>query len=195
MTSCPNHDDDDDETCSKCCPVFPEPLAQLKYPVIVVDCETTGLLPENHIAVEVAWWDLSTNERKCFIPRHSVEFVLSHGDPVALEMNGYRERLLGQPMDNGENMVMLGARLHNNTMAGSNPGFDARFLKPFIGEPWHHRMWDLSAYAAGVLGLNYLPGLIDVCGRLDVPPPDHTAEGDVTATGLCFLALMAQAIS
>lgn len=165
---------------------------QLRYPVIITDCETSGLDYRNHVVVEVAWWDLSTGDRGCFIPSHSVEFVLSHGDPVALAMNGYRKRIMGQPMDRGGAAQLLAMRLKNNTLAGSNPAFDVDFLIPLTGRVWHHRMWDLAPYAAGVLRLNYLPGLADVCRRLDIEGPDHTAEGDVTATGKCLLALMSQ---
>lgn len=53
----------------------------------------------------------------------------------------------------------------------------------------NHRLWDLSPYADGVMGLDYLPGLADVCERLGVPAPDHTAEGDVSAAGQCLLEL------
>ncbi|MGH8008271.1 MAG: hypothetical protein ACREQ3_14845, partial [Candidatus Binatia bacterium] len=80
----------------------------------------------------------------------------------------------------------------------SNPSFDAAFLQKLLKDislacpiefQWHHRLWDLSAYAAGVLHLDYLPGLADVCDLLNVSPPDHSAESDVTSTGNCFLKL------
>lgn len=165
---------------------------QLRYPVIVVDCETTGLeLAEGHFAVEVAWWNLATNERGCFIPPHSVSLALRTGDPIALEMNGYKTRIARQTQDtSGQEAQRLEYQLTDNTLAGSNPRFDVGFLAPRVLRPtWHHRLWDLATYAAGVLGLDYLPGLTDVCEKLGVPAPDHTAEGDVGATGLCLAIL------
>jgi DNA polymerase III subunit epsilon len=160
-----------------------------RRPVIVVDCECSGLWPWEHVATEVAWWNLCTDERGWFIPEHDVDFVLGNGDPKALEISRYHERLLGKPQDDGQAAQELANQLRDNTLAGSNPSFDAGFLPPITGRVWHHRMWDLSAYAAGKLNLDYLPGLADVCEQLEVDPPDHSAEGDVTATGLCLLKL------
>jgi DNA polymerase-3 subunit epsilon len=167
--------------------------------IIVVDVETSGLIPDHDVAVEVAWWVLETGERGCFIPPHDTEWVLQEGDPQALKLNGYRARLAGQPQDTEDvERAQLARKLAGNTLAGSNPAFDTYFLvlPPFIGHatpPWHHRLLDLSAYAAGVLNIppTELPGLAAVCERLGIEnAAPHTAEGDVDATGRCFLALM-----
>lgn len=165
--------------------------SKFQYPVIVVDCETSDLDEHRGIAVEIAWWNLDTGERACFVPPHDTEMVLTHGDPVALAMNGYRERLLHRPHDDHDiEGRRLEGQLTNNTLAGANPRFDVGFLTKVISPVWHYRLWDLEAYAAGRLGLNYVPGLVDICQRLSIEPPDHTAEGDVTATGKCLLALV-----
>lgn len=187
--------------------------------LIVVDVETTGLDPTRHSAVEVAWWNLTTDDRGRFIPPHNPRTVLAEADIAALRVNRYIDRIPGQPQDyNNLSLTELHAQFLDydeddvsdaaecavvqHTLAGSNPAFDAAFLAVLFGnleflddrpEPWHHRLWDLSAYAAGVLGLDDLPGLSTVCELLDVPGPDHTAEGDVTATGLCFRALQQRA--
>ncbi|GJF06563.1 hypothetical protein [Pseudonocardia sp. D17] len=183
--------------------------------IVVVDIETNGLNFERHRAVEVAWWNLTTDARGRFIPPHSVSDVLAAAELQALRINRYIDRIAGHGQDvNGHEL----GRLHGqflgydqddideggfpaeiaHTLAGSNPAFDAQFLAKLFAaadgpdtdpEPWHHRLWDLSAYAAGVLGLDELPGLARVCELLDVEGPDHTAEGDVTATGRCFLQL------
>lgn len=81
------------------------------------------------------------------------------------------------------------------TMLGSNPRIDALMLEKVfrrVGrapDPMHHRLLDISAYAMGVLGLDYCPGLFDLCERLGVEPGDHSAEADVTATGVAYLKL------
>lgn len=170
--------------------------------IVVVDTETNGLDPDRHQAVEVAWWNLDTGERGVFIPQHNVSMVLHDADVRALQINRYVDRIAGQKQDNGRETVGLFQQLDGNTLAGSNPAFDAAMLrKVFAGTrrgadppgvvPWHHRMWDLSAYAAGVLGLEELPGLAKVCELLEIEPGDHTAEADVTACGLCFKKLRA----
>jgi DNA polymerase III epsilon subunit-like protein len=82
-------------------------------------------------------------------------------------------------------------------LLGSNPRFDARMLEKVFRkahrkvEPCHHRLRDISSYAAGALGLSYNPGLHELCERLNITPPDHTAEADVTATGLAYMKLEA----
>lgn len=174
--------------------------------IIVVDVETTGLDHRFHDVVEVAWWNLSTGTRGAFIPMHSPSDVLSRAEIEALRVNRYLDRIPGQPQDNnGDLGFALNEQLAGNTLAGSNPAFDAAFLvklfkeKPyedFCGDPWHHRLLDLSAYAAGVLGLHPggLLGLAAVCDALDiVNRGPHTAAGDVDATGRCFLELMNRA--
>lgn len=170
--------------------------------LVVVDCETNGLNPDVHEAVEIAWWDLTTDERGCFVPKHDVSKVLAVAEVKALQINRYIDRIADTAhVDSTEQLRALHTALTGNTLGGSNPTFDAGMLRKFFAhggrvgvlQPWHHRMWDLSAYAAGVLGLDELPGLARVCELLGIEPGDHTAEADVTATGLCFRALDALA--
>lgn len=168
--------------------------------LVVVDVETTGLRPTD-VCVEIAWWDLGTDERGSFVPRHSVRWVLENGQPEALEMNGYRDRIAEAKQDNGSEAARLHEALRGQRFAGANPTFDTRHMERLFRasgmhpDPWHHRLLDLSAYAAGVLGLDpgALPGCAGVCDLLGIPAGDHTAEADVTATGLAFKALMAKA--
>lgn len=174
--------------------------------IVVVDVETTGLDPERHTCVEVAWWDLTTGHRGFFVPCHNVSETLAGADIEALRLTRYVDRLADAPQDlNGTGVWELAEHLDGQTMAGSNPRFDCGFLdwvfrdavqhRLLMAPPTpHHRLWDLAPYAAGVLGLPYLPGLAEVCDRLDTEHrPDHTAEGDVTATGECFLELFERA--
>ena len=174
----------------------------VKRHVVVVDCESSGLDPAHHVCVEVAWWNLTTGQRGCFVPQHPVRAVLMDADLAALRVNRYIDRLADAEQDiDGVKANRLGQVLHGATIAGSNPSFDAAFLtRMFLdyesrdqlaGFPqWHHRLWDLSAYTAGVLGLDHLPGLVEVCELVGTTArPDHTAAGDVSAAGECFLRL------
>ena len=172
-----------------------------KHSVIVVDTETSGLNPHEHIPVEVAWWRLSTDECGVFVPPHDVDKVLETGDPRALEINQYRERIMPRPQDtDGSELLRLGKALHLNTWAGANPAFDVSFLAPLFaaaGFPprfWHYRLWDVCAYAAGKLDLGYIPGLFEVCKLLELPTPDHGAQNDVVAAGRCLLKLRSGAL-
>lgn len=184
--------------------------------LIVVDCETSALRPTKRttmgmfgapselpygVPTEIAWWDLDTDEHGSFVPHHNIHWVRAYGDSKALSISGYLERLVDVEQDDGTEVRALHERLSGNTMAGSNPAFDARFLAPLFDsvtvlrdnpEPWHHRLFDLAAYAAGVLGVDprEMAGLAGICERLEVAPPDHTAAGDVRATGECIKALV-----
>lgn len=169
--------------------------------VIVVDTETTGLNPLRHDACEVGWVPLVGGRLSgWFVPPHSTK----RADATALEINRYVERITGSPLDldyaqTGE----LHTALTGNTLAGSNPAFDALFLNKLFADaglppsPWHHRLLDLSAYAAGVLGLpvSELEGLDKVARRLNLPVDDtaaHTAYGDALLTARCFVELGAR---
>jgi DNA polymerase-3 subunit epsilon len=177
--------------------------------IVVVDTETNGLDLKHHQAVEVAWWNLTTDERGVFIPLHNQRMVLHDADLPALRINGYIDRIADHMLAAHESeraIRNLYGELRGATLAGSNPAFDAVMLAKLFRQlegrggpqalnnhPWHHRMWDLSAYAAGVLRLDELPGLAKVCELLGIKPGDHTAETDVQATGLCFRELQRRA--
>lgn len=174
----------------------PKPGLDVVRQRVVVDTETNGLDIEKHQAFEVSWWNLDTGARATFIPVHDISQLLGAADPGSLRINRYIDRIPGQTMDASE-LHRLYQELRGNTLVGSNPAFDSAFLAKLFKaktsaldpRPWHHRMWDISAYAAGVLGLRELPGLYTICELLDVAPPDHTAEGDVRATVECLRKL------
>lgn len=175
--------------------------------VLVVDCETNGLDPARHQAVEIAWWNLDTDERGAFIPQHDVSKVLAAAEVKALQVNRYVDRIADRvPVNDTREANQIREQLNGCTLAGSNPAFDAAMLAKWLrpspmvlpeawrrwSPPWHYRLLDLSALAAGMLVLDELPGLSSVCELLGVDPGDHTAEGDVTATGECFKKLFAR---
>jgi len=174
-----------------------------KRRTVVVDCESTGLTDQD-IAVEIAWWDLDTDERGSFIPFHDEGWVRKHGHPDALRINGYLDRLAGKPQDDGTETRRLHHVLRGQCIAGANIGradcawlvkaFRQAGLHP---EPWNYRLGEIGPYAAGVLGLRLsdAPGLSDICVRLGIDPePEvHTAENGVTVTGLALKALSEKA--
>lgn len=154
--------------------------------IIVVDTEADGLDPDRHEPVEVAWLRFRGYGAGSFIPPHSLAF----SDPESLRINRYEERLRGKPWDDRFSAAeALHISLRGNVLAGFNPAFDAAMLGVLFRraglpvQPWHYRLLDLSAYGAGVLGLDpaHLPGADALARRLDVEVPEqerHTAMGD-----------------
>lgn len=167
--------------------------------LIIVDTETSGLFPGIHVALEIAAINTHTGEELYIAP--VVDAVCWRmAQPEALAINRYFERRVFERTEMDQEharALTLAAWLEGNTLGGSNPRFDLAMLQEFLGrhevdaEP-HHRLADLSAYAAGVLGLDPTeqPGLAEVARRCGLgDPPDHTAMTDARVTWQCFKAL------
>jgi DNA polymerase III alpha subunit (gram-positive type) len=169
--------------------------------LVLIDLETSGLSSRTDFAVEAGWRNLATGESSTFVPVHPVDVVLKFGDPAALEINGYRKRLMRADQDhNLFGTKRLHRELEGNTIVGANPAFDARFMDALFYrsglspvDPQHHRMIDIEVYAMAVFDLKYVPGMSEICHRLDLPPGDHTAFGDVVAETRAFHELRRRA--
>jgi DNA polymerase III epsilon subunit-like protein len=170
--------------------------------VVIVDTETTGLDPRSHVCVEVAWWNLNTRSRGCYVPVHDTQEAVAYADSRSLAINNYVEKIMPRRQDvTGLGSFTLALNLSGAYFAGVNPAFDRDFLIPVFDRSLidvppqrNFRLWDISDYASGALGLDYKPGLADMCDRLGVrEKPDHSAERDVIATGQCFLELFRRA--
>lgn len=172
--------------------------------IIVVDTETTGLDPLRHDVCEVGWLTLAGLGAGCFVPPHSTRGA----DPDALAVNRYWDRIPGRVQDTDYHAATeLHRALTGNTLAGSNPAFDALFLAHLFNDagldpiqPWHHRLLDVSAYAAGLLGIEpgQLPGLSTIAARLGIGRPEttaHTAFGDAQLTAACLIDLRARSLA
>jgi DNA polymerase-3 subunit epsilon len=190
-----------------------------KRALIVVDVETTGLDVTEHWALEVAAVNVTTGDELYFVPALP-SGALDEADGKALKLNGYFSRdVFAHRLDvkaANKYWRQLWDWLDGNTLAGSNPTFDAAMLNRAAqwstmpegsssmryGEkveeqlalsPWHHRLADLSAYAAGALGIEptAMPGLDVVCRSLHVENlTPHSAMGDARATAECFRKLI-----
>lgn len=161
--------------------------------IVVVDIETTGLHANAKI-LEVAAVNVGTGEELYFAP-HVDGDAFKWAEGRAMQINRYFERgvwdhVLTQDATH-DRYIKLAEMLVDNTFAGSNPTFDSSRLP--IGNGWHHRLLDLSAYAAGVLGLHpgELPGAHTVCELLGVEnEEEHSALGDARAAAECFRRLI-----
>lgn len=171
--------------------------------LIVVDVETDRLSKTSALALEVAAINMATGEELVFVPFGATELA-RQADPGALAVNRFFERRLPAeeltPTATEQAFATLERWLDENTLAGSNPSFDAAVLdREFTkfdggieGELWHHRLADLSAITAGSLGVapTELPGLSECCRLLGVTNMDpHSALGDARATADCFREL------
>jgi DNA polymerase-3 subunit epsilon len=166
-------------------------------PLIFVDVETTGLDPYVHETVEVGWYDFATGASGQFIPRHT----LANATPQALKVNRYYERYAGKAQDDGSQVKALYDTLLKARLAGANVRFDAGFLSRlfaaygFRQEPWHFRLLDVQAFAAGVMGTMdaEILGLPDLAVMFGVPinkDVQHSALADVLTTVDVYRALL-----
>jgi DNA polymerase III epsilon subunit-like protein len=136
-----------------------------------VDVETTGLNPHRHRAWEVA---VIRREDDGTETEHLWQFGLSdyailNAEPEALRIARYHERRASVSYPAAADMLTPGGpeprlreqvreELHRlldgAVLVGSNPGFDASFLKRVLVEnigPWHYRPLCVAQLAAGYL--------------------------------------------
>lgn len=136
-----------------------------------------------------------------FLDRYPLDGPCPGHEDTAAGLDALRDVL-----DGGRDLTSAAWHDHPRpVLVGSKPTFDMGFIGSLAqryGHPdpnesdhlpwWHHHPIDLGAYAAGVLGIE--PGtsslsaesVARLCG---IEPGGHTAEGDVTSGGACFLTL------
>lgn len=159
-----------------------------------IDTETTGLDPlAGHQAYEVSWWKENEIEPNTLQLGHT----LDNADYFALSVGRYHERGFQPFPPEPRTLAMLANELRGVTLVGSNPAFDAAFLRHALGEaPWHHRLINVAEGGMWVFGWDRPKGLADVVAECrargyEIPEADHTAEGDVRATAAVYRALRA----
>jgi hypothetical protein len=164
----------------------------MKRKHVYVDTETTGLEPSIHWAYEAAWAVDDERVRVCHLP-HSLE----HANPESLAIGRYDERGFYPHEKRTQLFTELRKDLTGAVLVAANPAFDAAFLCKAIGfAPWHYRLFDIEAYAAGIFDWDEPRGLRDIRAELlergvEVTMPDHTAEADVIALRECHRSLRA----
>ena len=157
--------------------------------LVFLDTETTRLDPKRHEIWEIAYAVDDGPIKSAIVPHK-----FTKPDPKALAMNGYLDRAVDAKANHLFESELLD-ELTGATIVGANPAFDAAFLRARWGiTPWHHRLWDIEAYAAGVLGWDSLKGMKGIAETLrvlghDIPQPDHSAAADVAALRASFYAL------
>lgn len=133
-----------------------------------IDTETTGLDPERHEMWEIAVIsrEADSEDWESHYQIRKTALHLAHGaDPEALDIGRYYDRMVvpageqyAQIDSSGKPFLMsrqtlvedLTRKLKGATLVGSNPAFDAAFLRVFLdGAPWHYRTVDVATLAAG----------------------------------------------
>lgn len=144
-------------------------------PQIIVDCETTALLPDyasgRGVIWELALIDRATGSERLWLMKPD----LAIADPAALAVGRYYDRTAGMcrscPRYNGAwDLVTMTGRgdpewsdpaalaevaarlLDNATLIAANPAFDAGFLAAFLNRhgqaaTWHYRLRDIGSMA------------------------------------------------
>ncbi len=148
-----------------------------------VDTETLGLDADKHAVWEIAVIRRDTDgaETEHLWQIRPTQWELEQAEPKALEINRYHERMTVPDFAMGADMLadrgpeplrlrdlykVITATLDGAVMVGSNPAFDAEFLRAFLGvKPWHYRTIDVATLAAG-----YLYGQADATQYPDTDP-------------------------
>ncbi len=141
----------------------------MQFPHVFIDSETLGLDHERHAMWEFAaiTRDEEGRDTEYLWQIRPTDEELLRAEPRALEINGFRERMQvppwaivldmlhpsgPSPLDPDELDTILRGILTGAVLLGSNPDFDARFLRARLGAAvWRHRTVDVPTLAAGFL--------------------------------------------
>jgi len=171
----------------------------MKNQLVFCDIETTGLSWRSSNAIEIAYMTEDMLIPEVVIPytlnRNAPGFPWDISDPKAMEINHFYERYPNGVEYTGDlsisNMIEV---MTDSTLVGANVRFDARFIEKLIGEEvWHHRLFDLQAYAAGVFGWDRPCAWSDICKHIKylepgfMTSPDHTAAADTLSVKQAYL--------
>ncbi|MCK1813309.1 3'-5' exonuclease [Streptomyces sp. XM4011] len=176
-------------------------------PIAFVDTETTGLGPAIHDV-----WEIAVIRRADGVDAEHLWQIrldaqqLEKADPEALRINRYHERVAAiDPRFGAADMThpcgmphlvhypgmvdALHAALADAVLVGSNPAFDAAFLKALLARagatetPWHYRPVDVATLAAGhLIGAGRSAEVTvpyssrSLSRALGVEPPGHDAH-------------------
>ncbi len=171
--------------------------------IAFTDVETTGLDPDKHCLWEVAICHRFAHGGAEKVVLYQVRPDLTNADPKALDIGQYAKRFVVpdgfdaariDPQNGSVIPVPLAIvqqsvhrMLARSVMMGSNPGFDAGFIKKLLNgnTPWHYRPVDIVTLAASRLGMfnqDAMPWSSEQVSRaLNVDPNNyhrHSSLGD-----------------
>lgn len=165
---------------------------------LYLDTETLGLDLDRHPIFEIAYAIDDFPVVAAF-----VEHSPLNADPVAVKLNGYKDRFhpsLVDPQWEYDLRMFLAQQAeagHAVTIVGANPAFDAyRLSRRWDGTtPWRYRLIDVESMALPIFGWDTPHGLADISeacreAGYEIHQPDHTAASDVEAVRAVHKALI-----
>jgi DNA polymerase-3 subunit epsilon len=176
-----------------------------KGDLVFLDTETTGLNYGEHRVIELAYMTQDMKEPAVIFPykiqpETPTAYPMGYADPKAMEINKFYDRYPnGVYASSIEDISDFLNVVEGSTLVGANIRFDARMIEysfQLTSEPWHHRLFDLEAYAAGVFGWSAPRGWKEICDNISTlsasliddrrvkymptfdVSPDHSAAAD-----------------
>lgn len=162
--------------------------------IVFADSETTSLAPWRE-TTEIAW---ATEQAPDDVYTLVIPHTLLRADKMSLDIQGYHQRELWahhnwaspEEMAHFQDVVLRDA-----TICAANAHFDMANFERLFEPTWHYRIMEFESWAAGRIGWTRPHSMSDTfeeCRRRGfvIPPPDHTAAGDVRAMVAMWRALM-----
>lgn len=154
--------------------------------LIFVDTETGGFNYLEDPLVELTW------ARRDGEPR-TLWFGVKQVRPEIDELIGFTKRGISGRQSNWYEVNDFLVASKDATMVAANPAFDKAFIETYGLWRFNHRMLDIETYAMAKLGLDDVPSMNELYGRIsqltDITEPDHTSRNDVLAMRDMFLFL------
>lgn len=147
-------------------------------PIVVVDVETTGLVPGHDQIWELAAILLDGAGGEWLFTAY-VEHDTSLAEALPEKFRADHDERYGAAVRLGLVYTVdqlrdaLAPMLDGATLVGAQPWFDAGFLtRIFPARPWHYRLRCVESMTAGHIGRD-VGGLDDCLAALDLPPNEH----------------------
>jgi DNA polymerase III alpha subunit (gram-positive type) len=156
--------------------------------LIFLDCETTGLDPDNDKLVELSW---AVNDG----PINTVYFGVEEVPKFIDNLISFTKREIAGKLSTDSAFNQFLADSNDQTVVAANRYFDQRFLENYGLWNAHYRAIEMGSYAMGRLGLDYIPGMKDIEREVEargytIPvAADHTSANDVNAMRYMFNVL------
>jgi DNA polymerase-3 subunit epsilon len=163
----------------------------MSFDYVVVDFETTGILPKNDRVIEIG--AVRTSESGEILERFT-SLVNPHRDVGPTEIHGITPGMLRDAPSFGEVLTAFSKILNGAILVAHNASFDARFLDAEL-ERLNQSRSDIDALCTmelmGICHPRTVRRLVDCCAYLNLPILDaHSAFDDAQMASNLFHALL-----
>jgi DNA polymerase III alpha subunit (gram-positive type) len=152
---------------------------------VFVDCETTGLNPQEDSLVELTY---ARNDG----PLITLYFGVTEVPEFIDNLTKFSERgVVNETPASKTDLMIFETILRDQTMVSANPAFDKAFLEANGLWTGHYRVLDIEAYAMAKLGLDFVPSMKNIYDMLtergyELTTPDHSSHNDTKALREAF---------